>query len=167
MRRYKRMEEDMWHQPEDARSMSSRLDTQSLSSRSNVGARARRQAHQSPHHSLSRAFGEHVRRAYNRYEQDHQRGRGDPEIRNRGRRSYDSDGRPRGERRYERRERRPGEEDPRRRRHRRHRRDDRHRRDRSRDRHHRERDRSDFEHNFNARMQRWMNGSNEPMYGGY
>ena len=162
------MEEDMWHQPEDTRSLSSRVDTQSLGSRSNLGVRGRRQPHQSPHHSLSRAFGEHVRRAYNRYEQDQQHSEG--EIRHRGRRRHDSDERPSRERRYERRQRRPGEEVdyPRRRhRHRRHRHEDGHRRDRSRDRHYRERDRSDFEHNFNARMQRWMNGTNEPMYGGY
>ena len=152
----------MWHQPEDARSLNSRVDSQSVGSRSNLGIRGRRQAHQSPHHSLSRAFGEHVRKAYNRYEQDH----GDRDIRRRGNRHYNDDRRPSRERRYERRERRPGEEDEyRRRRHRRQRHDDRYHRDRSRDRQYRERDRSDFEHNFNARMQRWMNGGAEQSYG--
>ncbi len=80
------MEEDMWHQPEDARSVNSRLDAQSIGSRSNVGTRRRRQ-HQSPHHSLSRAFGEHVRRAL--AEQDasrHSGGAGDGELRRRHRR---------------------------------------------------------------------------------
>ena len=146
----------MWHQPEDARSVNSRFDTQSLGSRSNMGVR-RRQPHQSPHHSLSRAFGDHVRRAYNRYERDHS----DADSRHPRSRGYDDDRGPPsrdGGRRYQRRDPRPGED-----RHRRHRRprrdrDDRYHRDRSRDRQHRGRDRSDFEHNFNARMHRWMNG---------